>query len=123
MTSLNTSQFHTVWSNDFTKSGLNSSKFPVKWGESSEFANINGLTLRSNGNAAGFMTPDYGANNSFGYGLFQVKMAMPIQTGGGDFGAYVDLWPANNIWPGPEIDLLERYNNQPLLDRPLEGQQ
>lgn len=113
MSSLDTSQFKTVWSDDFTKQGLDGSKFPIKWGDSSEFANVNGLTLHGNGNSAGFLTPDHGAGDSYGYGLFQATVSMPTQNGGGDYGAYVNLWPANNQWPGPEIDLLERWGNQP----------
>lgn len=111
MATLNKSLFHTTWSTDLTQQGTSS--FPIKWGDSSEFARVNGVTLHSNGKAAGFMTPDHGASNSFGYGLFQATVSMPNQSGGGDYGAYVNLWPANNVWPGPEVDLVERWNNQP----------
>ena len=110
--SLNQSNYTTVWNDNFAgDSGLNSSLFPIRWGNSSEFSfGGNGVTLTSNGNAAGFMNRDMGANNSTGYGLYQATLTIPQNQ---SYGAYVDLWPSTNGWPGPELDLFEQYNGQP----------
>ena len=103
---LNTSKFTTVWDDNFTKdSSLNTGRFPIHWGDSSEFAFINGLTLKSDGHSAGFMTPDTGPSAGNGYGLYQATFSMPHGQGAA---GYIDLWPASNVWPGPEIDFVEQ---------------
>jgi len=113
--SLNLSKFTTVWQDNFTQDqSFNSTLFPVRWGDASEFTlDSNGLTITSNGNAAGFETPDYlGPTSSYGYGLYQVTFTMPTNQAAG---AYICLWPGTNQWPGPEIDLAEQLNGQPYL--------
>ena len=102
------------WNDDFTQdSGLNGGLFAMRWGNSSEFSfGSNGLTLTSNGNSVGFMTRDEGAGDGNGYGVFSATFSMPTHQANG---AYICLWPSNNSWPGPEIDLAEQYNGQPYL--------
>lgn len=103
---LDTSKFSTVWDDNFTRdSSLNTGRFPVHWGSSNEFAFINGVTLKSDGHAAGFMRPDYGPSSGDGYGLYQATFTLPQGQGPA---AYIDLWPASDHWPGPEIDLVEQ---------------
>lgn len=111
---LNSADYQTVWNDNFTESAsLDSSLFPIQWGDASEFSfGGNGLTLTSNGTAAGFLTPDQGAGNSYGYGLYSAAFTMPTSQAAG---AYICLWPATNEWPGPEIDLTEQLNGQSYL--------
>ncbi len=102
------------WTDDFTQdNALNSGLFAMRWGNSSEFSfGDNGLTLTSNGNSVGFMTRDAGAADGDGYGVFSATFTMPTHQANG---AYICLWPSNNIWPGAELDLAEQYNGQPYL--------
>lgn len=112
-TTLNTAAYTTVWDDNFAASPtINSSLFPRMWGDSSEFSASNGgLTLTDDGNAAGFMRADGSAGDADGYGLYSVTMKANALT----TGAYVALWPATNVWPGPEVDFYETINNQPYL--------
>ncbi len=112
--SLDTADFKTVWNDNFASgAGIESNIFPIKWGQSSEFSTgSGGVTLKSNGNAEGFMNSDQGGSQGFGYGLYQVTFTMPTNQASG---AYVLLWPSTGSWPGPEIDLAEQYNHQSYL--------
>jgi Glycosyl hydrolases family 16 len=116
---LNTANYTTVWQDNFTTdSSLNSSLFPISWGNPDEFSfGSNGLTVTSDGTAAGFMNADLGATNGTGYGLYSATFTMTNQAAG----PYVCLWPATNVWPGPEIDLAETLNGQPYLTVHWEG--
>jgi hypothetical protein len=109
--SLNLANYTPVWNDNFgNDTQLNSSLFPIAWGDGGEYSFGNGgLTLTSDGNAAGFMTSDQGAGASFGYGLYQATFTMPQNQAPG---AYICLWPASNNWPGPEIDFVEQANGQ-----------
>ena len=50
------------------------------------------------------MVPPTGTDAGYGYGLFSFTLSL----GQGDApGAYALLWPGTDIWPGPELDLLE----------------
>ena len=111
---LDTSQFKTVWNDNFTQdSSLNTGLFTRQWGNGSEFSfGGNGMTLTSDGTAAGFLTQDGNSGDSYGYGLYQATVSMPTNQSPG---AYVSLWPASNNWPGPEIDLAELINGKPYL--------
>jgi hypothetical protein len=102
------------WSDNFTTdASLNSSLFPIRWGDAGEFSfGPNGLTLTSDGNAAGFLTSDLGASQSYGYGVYSATFTMPVNQANG---AYITLWPATNVWPGPEIDLAEQFSGRPYL--------
>jgi hypothetical protein len=108
------------WTDDFeNQSSLDTALFPIHWGNSDEYSfGSNGLTLTSDGTAAGFMTSDQGAGNSSGYGLYQATFTMPVNQASG---AYICLWPSTNVWPGPEIDLTEQYNGQSYLTVHWEG--
>lgn len=113
MTTENTN-YQAGWTDDFeTQHSLNTELFPIHWGNSDEFSfGANGLTLTSDGSATGFMTSDQGAGKSFGYGLFQATFTMPTNQA---VGAYICLWPSTNVWPGPEIDLVEQYKGTSYL--------
>lgn len=102
------------WTEDFTQaSSLDSGLFPMRWGNGGEFSfGSNGLTIKSDGTAAGFMNKDQGASDSSGYGTYSATFSMPTSQASG---AYVCLWPSTNSWPGPEIDLAEQNNGKGYL--------
>jgi hypothetical protein len=54
---------------------------------------------------SGAMVPPSGpADSGYGYGLYSFTLSM----GQGDApGPYALLWPGTDVWPGPELDLLE----------------
>lgn len=112
--SLNPSAFATVWSQDFTASkAIDTSIFPLFWGNAQDVTfGSGGITLtakRSEGFAnIGFQQPDWGANLAQGYGLYSVTASTPAGQGGG---VALLLWPSNNVWPGPEIDILENWTD------------
>jgi len=55
---------------------------------------------------SGAMTAPTGADAGWGYGTYTVSMA---QTGGsGGPGIYAAMWPSSDVWPGPELDFVER---------------
>jgi glycosyl hydrolase family 16 len=102
------------WNENFTQaSSIDSNIFPLVWGNSSEFSFNNGLTVTSNGTTAGFMNKDQSVTDGTGYGTYSATFTMPTNQGAG---AYICLWPSNNVWPGAEIDLAEQGNGgQPYL--------
>jgi hypothetical protein len=111
---LNQADYQTVWSDNFTQdSSLNTGIFSRQWGDGSEFSFNNGLTLTSDGNAAGFLTQDGSAADSTGYGLYEATVSVPSNNQ--QPGIAVTMWPATNQWPGPEIDLVEQINGQAYM--------
>nr|WP_321985637.1 family 16 glycosylhydrolase [uncultured Lichenicoccus sp.] len=104
------SGFKTVWNDNFASNpALNQSIFGLRWGNADDFSSANGaLTLTSNASegwsAVGFMQDDFGASSGEGYGRYSVQASLDAGQGAG---VCLVLWPANNQWPGQEIDLLE----------------
>ncbi len=113
-TTLSPAAFSRVWADDFSQdSTLNRSLFPVMWGDATDFRFAAGaLTLTSyaakNWQALGFLQYDGGASAGQGYGLYQVSAALDANQGPG---ICLCLWPADNQWPGPELDLLESWDS------------
>jgi hypothetical protein len=114
MTTLNTSDYKTVWQDNFgSDSSLNSSIWPIKWGNGDDFSFSNGgLTLTSYASegwsAVGFMQADNSATAAQGYGLYSATFSADAGQGAG---ICICLWPSNNVWPGPEIDLVEDWSD------------
>jgi hypothetical protein len=114
MTTLNLAAFKAVWVDDFTKEiRFDNSIWPIVWGHANDFSwNVNGLTVtsyQSEGWAnAGFIQPDGGASQSQGYGLYSATAWVPNHQG---IGICIVMWPADNVWPGPEIDLVENWSD------------
>ncbi|CAH2605511.1 protein of unknown function (plasmid) [Rhodovastum atsumiense] len=114
MPTLDLSKYTEVFHEDFESiTGIDRSKFPKIWGNSSDFSFTKGavtLTSRASEGWAnvGFMTSVSGGSNGWMYGLFQVTAS--LQAGEG-VGPCIVLWPNDDVWPGPEIDLLERIDN------------
>lgn len=71
------------------------------------FAN-SALTLRSTAaegwSNTGFMQSNFGTTSGEGYGLYSATASLDAKQGAG---ICIVLLPANNTWPGAEIDLLE----------------
>ncbi len=111
---LNLANYTTVWNDNFaTDSNLNYTQFPVAWGYGNDFVFANGsLTLTSYASqgwaATGFMQAATGATAGQGYGLYSVTASANAGEG---VGICAVMWPADNNWPGPEIDLLEDWND------------
>ena len=114
MSSLNSASYNTVWSDNFgSDSKLNSGIWSISWGKSDDFQFANGsLTLTSKASEGwsnvGFMRPDFGSGSGDGYGVYSATASLDKGQGGG---ICIDLWPANNQWPGAEFDLLESNNS------------
>ena len=111
---LNTANYTTVWSQDFTKtSALNSTLFPIVWGNPKDISfGSGGVTLTSNRSEGfanvGFEQSDLAKTAGEGYGLYSVTASHPANQGGG---IALLLWPSDNVWPGPEIDILEDWKD------------
>ncbi|MBL6454699.1 family 16 glycosylhydrolase [Belnapia sp. T6] len=56
--------------------------------------------------ASGVMVAPTGADQGFGYGLYEFTLSASTGTAPGVFAC---LWPASDKWPGPELDLVEVY--------------
>jgi len=53
---------------------------------------------------SGAMVPPTGAWAGYGYGVYSFTLSMS----GGAPGPYALLWPATDVWPGPELDVVEQ---------------
>lgn len=111
---LDMTKFTKVWGQDFTTStSVNRDIFPIVYGDPSQFSfGPAGLTLSSS-RADGFpnvgiLQENWGSNLAQGYGLYTVTASVPAYQG---MGIAILLWPSNNIWPGPELDLLENWSD------------
>lgn len=111
---LDLSKYSKVWEQDFTTStAINTDIFPIVYGNPDQFSfGPNGLTLssyRADGFAnVGFLQANWEPTLSQGYGLYSVTASTPAGQG---TGIAILLWPANNVWPGPEIDILENWSD------------
>lgn len=111
---LDLSKYTLVWQQDFTKtSAIDQSIFPIVYGNADQFSwGPGGLTLASFRNESfsnvGILQPNWQGNLSQGYGLYSITMSHPANQGRG---IAVLLWPANNKWPGPEIDIVEDFDD------------
>lgn len=111
---LDLSKYSRVWDQNFTTStAIDRNIFPIVYGNSDQFSfGPNGLTLssyRSEGFAnVGFLQANWKPTLSQGYGLYSITASMPAGQG---TGIAILLWPANNVWPGPEIDILENWSD------------
>jgi beta-glucanase (GH16 family) len=88
---------------------LKTSLWPIHWGNPDDFSFQNGaLTLTSYKSEGwknvGFMQADFGASSGTGYGLYSVTASANAGEG---IGIAILLWPSSNVWPGPELDVLE----------------
>jgi beta-glucanase (GH16 family) len=50
------------------------------------------------------MVPPTGADAGYGYGVYSFTLSMSNDAPG----PYALLWPATDIWPGPELDVVEQ---------------
>ncbi len=107
---LDPASYSLVWRDNFAdSSGLDRGIFPITWGNPGDIVAGNGvLTITSRASEgwanAGFIQSPSGAGGGEGYGLYSVTAAL---NGGEGIGACFGLWPADNVWPGAELDMLE----------------
>ena len=107
---LDLSRYSLVWRDNYTdNSGLDRGLFPITWGNAGDISSGNGaLTVTSRASEgwanAGFIQAPTGAAGGQGYGLYSVTAALGAGEG---IGVCFGLWPADNIWPGAELDMLE----------------
>lgn len=59
---------------------------------------------------SGAMVPPTGRDAGFGYGLYTFDLSLA----GTAPGPYALLWPSTDVWPGPEMDLVERLDGGAL---------
>ncbi len=110
---LDPASYTLVWRDSFTdNSGLDRGLFPITWGNAADIVAGNGvLTITSRAAAgwsnAGFIQSPSGVAGGQGYGLYSVTAAL---NGGEGIGACFGLWPADNVWPGAELDMLESFD-------------
>nr|WP_264185648.1 carbohydrate-binding domain-containing protein [Roseicella aerolata] len=57
------------------------------------------------------MVPPTGASAGFGYGLYSFTLSL---TQGDVPGPYALIWPGTDVWPGPELDVMEALKGGPL---------
>jgi hypothetical protein len=110
---LNTANFTTVWRQDFTTAQIDRDIFPTVYGNPNQFSyGADGLTLtsyRADGfSNVGILQPTWGSGLSQGYGLYSITASHPANQG---TGIAILLWPSNNGWPGPEMDMVENWND------------
>jgi hypothetical protein len=105
MSDLNLSNYTTTQTDDFTQSS-SLANFSLFWAVNGNVSfDSNGATLTAgSGGGVGFLQAPYQAQT---YGLYQVTAKLEA---GQSNGAAVVLWPANNVWPGPEVDLMESFD-------------
>lgn len=97
------SGFNAVWSEDFCSGFGLLSRY---WGPGIDTSVPCQITLSSTPDNvdSGVMVPPTGANSGNGYGLYSFTLKME----GDAPGPYALLWPATDVWPGPELDIIER---------------
>jgi hypothetical protein len=111
---LDLSRFTTLWRQDFTTStAIDTDIFPIIYGNPADFVfSSAGLTMTSHRADGfpniGFLQANWGRDLSQGYGLYTVTASHPANQGAG---IAILLWPTDNAWPGPEIDMVEDWSD------------
>lgn len=104
MADLDLSQFTTVWADSFDDG---TGALSRAWGNV-DTSTPGQVTLTSHASEgytvdSGAMVPPTGAEAGNGYGLYSFTLSMD----GDAPGPYALLWPATDVWPGPELDIVE----------------
>lgn len=82
--------------------------FKGRWGDVQTGNGEVKLTSRSGEwKDSGIITQNWNNNTPFGYGLYEAKIKANKDTAG----VYMNLWPADDKWPGSEIDIMEIMTN------------
>lgn len=101
-------QFETVWTESFDDGPGMLSR---AWGnvDTSVAGQVTLTSYEHDGYTvdSGAMVPPTGADAGYGYGLYSFSISMD----GDAPGPYALLWPGTDIWPGPELDLVEVGND------------
>jgi hypothetical protein len=104
LSDLDLSQFTTVWAESFDNG---TGALSRSWGnvDTSVAGQVTLSSYASDGYTldSGAMVPPTGATAGNGYGLYSFTLSMD----GDAPGPYALLWPATDVWPGPELDIVE----------------
>ena len=78
--------------------------FSRYWGGGVDFSTPGQVTIHRtpDDGDSGMMIPPTGASAGSGYGLFSWTLSMT-----GKIGVYAAGWPGTDVWPGPELDMIE----------------
>jgi hypothetical protein len=97
--------YTTAWTESFDNGAGMFSRY---WGPGVDFSVDGQVTVWTDANNAdsGIMVPPTGAADGYGYGLYSFTLEMQ-----GTVGVYALTWPATDVWPGPELDIVEIDNN------------
>ncbi len=111
-TTLNLANYTTVFAENFANdTAVDRSLWGAQWGTAGYSFAGDALTLTSYAStgwaATGFLQQPTGAAAGEGYGLYSVTAQLDANQG---VGVAIQLWPANNVWPGGEIDLVETWD-------------
>jgi hypothetical protein len=105
---LDMSRFTLVWSDNFAKDGYNETLFPVAYGNPGDISlSSQGVVLNSWGESVGFMQNPSGPTAGEGYGLYSATITLQANQPNGPA---IVMWPANNVWPATEVDLMETWD-------------
>jgi hypothetical protein len=110
---LNQANYTTVWDDNFaTDKSLDWGRWNDFWGNAGDLKFANGaLTIGSYASEGwaplGFMQAPTGPAAGQGYGLYSVTASADAGQG---VGICIVMWPADNNWPGAEIDLVESWD-------------
>ncbi len=107
---IDSSQFTTVWTESFDKGTGMLSRV---WGPGIDTSVPGKITVHStpDNKDSGAMVPPTGASAGYGYGLYSFTLSM---TQGDVPGPYALIWPGTDVWPGPELDVMEALKGGPL---------
>ncbi len=110
---LNLANYTTVWDDNFaTDKSFDWTHWNDFWGNVADLKLANGaLTISSSAAEGwapmGFMQAPTGPSAGQGYGLYSVTASADAGQG---VGICIVMWPADNNWPGAEIDLVESWD-------------
>ncbi len=95
-----------VWTESFDGEGWADvlGMFSRAWGPGIDTSVSGQLTIWTDANDAdsGAMVPPTGPDAGYGYGLYEFTIRTQ-----GTVGIYALTWPGTDVWPGPELDILE----------------
>ncbi|WP_431270997.1 family 16 glycosylhydrolase [Dankookia sp. P2] len=100
---LDLTQYTTVWDESFN---AGTGMLSRDWGPGIDTSVAGQITISStpDNQDSGTMVPPTGSAAGYGYGLFSFTLSMAQ---GDAPGPYALLWPGTDVWPGPELDLVE----------------
>lgn len=83
--------------------------FGQKWGnvDTSKAGQVTITSDAGKWQNSGIITPHNSKDDGFGFGKYEFTLSVNRD----DVGGYANLWPASDVWPGPEINVFEVFGN------------